>query len=193
MRKFWACQFVTIALIFGPPSIAFADAHQNAWGCLNDLISDLARTNNIVDSITRHNKTLTDVAYLEAMWPYLSPKDPIIESRTIHPAAEHMRIWINEISIQGEGLLIGIDGGLVAATEKTTDYWQGDEDQFTQAIILDPGRVYIQKQVIDESTHLMLVKISAPVYNQNQVIGVLVIGLDQFVIDFNEPCSQFLH
>ncbi len=189
MRKFWVWHVVTIAVAVGLSSITYAETHRQTWNCLTGLISDLARTDNLVNSIIQHNNTLPNIAYLEAMWPHLSPEDPIIESRIIHPAAEHMRIWIKEISIQGEGLLIGIDGGLVAATEKTTDYWQGDENQFTQAIILNKGEVYIQKEVIDESTHLMLVKISAPVYKQNEAIGVLVIGLDQFVIDFVEPCS----
>ncbi len=124
-------------------------------------------------------------------WPSLDNSAEIIVKLTTTPAAKVMQDWIHGISIQGEGLLIGKNGGLVASTEKTTDFWQGDEAQFLQAIILPKSKAYIQKQLLDESTNMMLLKISAPIYNprSQHPIGVLVIGFDQFVIEFNQPCA----
>ena len=160
------------------------------WKCFSDLVSYFAHSEGIVEMVKHHNATLPDAFYLDSMWPYLAQNDPIVLARTQHKASALMQKWIQGISIQGEGLLIGIDGGLVAATEKTSDYWQGDETQFTQAIILPRGEIFTQKEVIDESTNLMLVKLSSPIYDGEQVEGVLVIGLDQFVIDYLEVCND---
>src|SRR5690606_22664096 len=94
--------------------------------------------------------------------------------------------------------LIGLNGGLVAATYKTSDYYQGDEDQFMQAIGLSQGQVWMEQHVADESASAMLVKIAVPVFGRdaNEVeqqapIGVLVLGLYEFVLELYADCKVF--
>lgn len=187
LRKALKITVVTIGALFPMQGIS-QSTPADSWQCLTHLVTDLANTPTIINAVKHHNDDLPNAGYLEALWPYLSASDPIIQSRTTHSASIAMDTWIKEISIQGEGLLIGIDGGLVAATDKTTDYWQGDEAQFTEAIILTKDDLYVQRELVDESTSLLLVKISAPIYEEDLVLGVLVIGFDQFVIDFVTPC-----
>lgn len=72
-------------------------------------------------------------------------------------------------------------GANVAAYPATSDYWQGDEDKFTNAYN-NGGRIFVGKQKFDESTKKVGVQVSVPVYSaDNRVIGVLVAGL---VVDY---------
>ncbi|HAG93618.1 MAG: hypothetical protein CMK83_18625 [Pseudomonadales bacterium] len=167
-------------------------AAYNHIECLEKEVTELASHPQLIAGINNYNSSPPNPQQMDKIWNSLKPEDQRLGDIINNPSADEMRDWIKHISIQGEGLLIGRNGGLVAATEKTTDFWQGDEAQFLQAIGLTAGQVYVQSEMLDESTHLMLIKISAPVYNprSRHPIGVLVIGFDQFVIDFIEPCKH---
>ena len=160
--------------------------------CLAKEVSHFATDPIIIAGVNNYNASPSDPQKLDKLWPSLKPGDAYLDVVIDNPSASAMREWIKRISIQGEGLLMGRNGGLVAATEKTTDFWQGDEDQFLKAVDLPLGEAYLQTELLDESTHLMLIKISTPIFNprSHQSIGVLVIGFDQFVIDFSEPCKK---
>jgi hypothetical protein len=69
-------------------------------------------------------------------------------------------------------------GGLVAATGKTSDYWQGDEAKFTECFKGEEGVLYISDVEFDESTQTYSVQISVPVREEGKVIGVIVVGID---------------
>lgn len=85
-------------------------------------------------------------------------------------------------------------GANVAAYPATSDYWQGDEDKFTESFVGN-GRVFVGEQEYDESTNKVAVQVSVPVYGEtNRVAGVLVVGL---VVDYlrwkqeqNEPSDS---
>lgn len=185
-----------LILVLGTVGLYSKSAHSaddaRSWDCLNQQVVELTKEPLLLAAINNYNSNPPDPMELDKVWPSLKDSSDIIYNLVNNKAADKMREWILDISIQGEGLLIGNNGGLVAATEKTTDFWQGDEAQFLQAIKLPESDVHIQKEILDESTNLMLLKISAPIYNpkSRHPVGVLVLGFDQFVIDFNQPCKD---
>lgn len=172
-------------------SSAPSDSYQTRLACLGNQVSNLAKDTKLLAAVNNYNSNPPDPQQLDKEWSTHNQSSPFLKQILDNDAADNMRKWIHRISIQGEGLLIGRNGGLVSATEKTTDYWQGDEAQYLKAISLRPGEVFMQNEMLDESTHLMLIKVSSPIYNprSKHAIGVLVIGFDQFVIDFIEPCN----
>lgn len=188
-------QFLFLVLLF-TSSVVIAESPDQRkpvnLECLEAQVIELASHPQLIASINNYNTSPPNPQAMDKVWGDLKNGDNILENIINNSSGDVMRNWIKHISIQGEGLLIGRNGGLVAATEKTTDFWQGDESQFLKAIGLSAGEVYLQHEMLDESTHLMLIKISAPVFNprSQHAIGVLVIGFDQFVIDFIEPCKE---
>ena len=153
------------------------------WKCFSDLVSYFAHSEGIVEMVKHHNATLPDAFYLDSMWPYLAQNDPIVLARTQHKASALMQKWIQGISIQGEGLLIGIDGGLVAATEKTSDYWQGDEAPFVNAYNDGKGAVFVSAPIHDDSTDVDEVKVAVPMHDGAEVIGVLIMAVKVSAIE----------
>ena len=69
-------------------------------------------------------------------------------------------------------------GANVAMTNKTSDYWQGDEDKFTNAYKGGAGGVDISKSKFDDSAKAYLVQISVPVVDGGTVIGALCVGIN---------------
>jgi len=76
-----------------------------------------------------------------------------------------------------EVFLTDNQGANVAAYPPTSDYWQGDEDKWTESYNNGNGVVYIGPLEFDESTQKTQVQISAPVIANNATIGVLVLGV----------------
>jgi hypothetical protein len=77
-----------------------------------------------------------------------------------------------------ESILMDNQGANVAMTNKTSDYWQGDEDKFTNAYKAGAGGVDIGKSKFDDSAKAYLIQISVPVTDAGAVIGALCVGIN---------------
>ncbi|RMF93555.1 MAG: hypothetical protein D6736_01550 [Nitrospinota bacterium] len=69
-------------------------------------------------------------------------------------------------------------GANVCMTDKTSDYWQGDEAKFQKSFNGGKGAVHIGDVEFDDSTQAYLVQVSVPVKEGEKVIGAITIGID---------------
>lgn len=69
-------------------------------------------------------------------------------------------------------------GANVAMTDKTSDYWQGDEDKFTKAFNNGQGAIYVSDVKFDDSTQNYLAQVSVPVKDGDKAIGTITIGIN---------------
>ena len=69
-------------------------------------------------------------------------------------------------------------GANVAMTDKTSDYWQGDEAKFKESYKGGAGAVHIGDVEFDDSTQAYLVQVSVPVKDGKKVIGAITFGID---------------
>jgi hypothetical protein len=69
-------------------------------------------------------------------------------------------------------------GANAAMTNKTSDYWQGDEAKFTKAISGGRNSYHVDPVSFDESIQAYAVQIALPVFDQGAAIGVLVATLN---------------
>ena len=67
-------------------------------------------------------------------------------------------------------------GALVCMSSRTSDFYQGDEENWRRAYAGGAGGIFVAAPGRDESTGLDLVKISVPVLHAGQAIGVLTVG-----------------
>ncbi len=90
-----------------------------------------------------------------------------------------------EEGLYAEIFLMDRQGCIVAESEKTSDYWQGDEDKFVKAFAEGKGAVFIDEPVYDESTHSPLIQVSMPVFDpvSGKAIGVMTVGLNIGVLE----------
>ncbi len=77
-----------------------------------------------------------------------------------------------------EVLLTDRSGRLIAATGKTSDYWQADELWWQKSMKLKPGRAWLEGLHFDESSATFSLDIAAPVTTpEGQVVGALKASL----------------
>lgn len=69
-------------------------------------------------------------------------------------------------------------GANVAMTDKTSDYWQGDEDKFIKSYNGGKGGIHISDVEFDDSTQAYLVQVSVPVKDGAKIIGAITFGVD---------------
>ena len=69
-------------------------------------------------------------------------------------------------------------GANVAMTDKTSDYWQGDEAKFKKSFNGGAGSVFVDEVKFDDSTQAYLVQVSVPVMDAGRAIGAITIGID---------------
>ncbi len=75
-----------------------------------------------------------------------------------------------------ELMLTDKNGALLSAYPITTDYWQGDEEKFTQAIINQS--IYVSDYKWDDSTNRYSFFLTIPLYSEDVFLGALIIGID---------------
>ncbi len=80
-----------------------------------------------------------------------------------------------------ESILMDNLGANVSMTNKTSDYWQGDEPKFTNAF--KAGGVDVGKSKFDDSAKAYLIQVSVPVMDGGKAIGALCVGINLDELD----------
>jgi len=96
------------------------------------------------------------------------------------PAADFLRARIAESGgTVTEAFVTDAKGLNVAASDPTSDYWQGDEDKF-QKVFPAPDGVFISDVELDESTQRYQGQISLTITDPatGAAIGTLTVGVD---------------
>lgn len=68
----------------------------------------------------------------------------------------------------------------VAASDVTSDYWQGDEAKFSETFPNGAGASHISEVEYDESTQTYQAQISFPIVDpvSNEVVGAATVGVN---------------
>jgi hypothetical protein len=69
-------------------------------------------------------------------------------------------------------------GANVAMTDKTSDFWQGDEAKFKKSYNSGNGAIFVDEVEFDDSTQAYLCQVSVPVKDGDKVIGAITVGVD---------------
>jgi hypothetical protein len=127
-------------------------------------------------------QTQEQIAKIDGEWK--AGTSPMIEELQHTRASKYLKHRIDQMSnTYNEAFVTDAQGANVAMYPATSDYWQGDEDSFTQAYAKGKGAVYIGKISVDASTNTSAVKISVPMIDDGVVIGVLVMGVKVSAIE----------
>lgn len=125
------------------------------------------------------NQPLDEIQKADQEWMSNKALSPLKVSMYESPVGAYLKNLV--LASQGqynEAFMTDNKGANVAAYPVTSDYWQGDEDKFTQSYDSKQGKVYIGPVKYDESSQTNAAQISVPVLDEkNQNIGVLIIGV----------------
>ena len=143
-------------------------------------VQHLALNPVVVRATRRQNEermSLTDIQTRDEAWRQSESEDPFKVALQTSRAGRLLRRFVERSGSFNEAFLTDNQGANVAAFPATSDYWQGDEEKWTESFRAGQGRVFIGELELDESTQTYAVQVSAPVLDRERTIGVLVVGV----------------
>lgn len=144
---------------------------QNDWGNNPEIVSMVKQHN-------AKNTSLSSIQALDEQWRATSGLANFMLPYFDNPGVTALLNLEEEASYVLESFVMGNQGGVVSATNKTSDYWQGDEAKFTESYASGKGQVHIGEIEFDDSAQAYLVQISVPVMSDGAAIGAITIGVN---------------
>jgi hypothetical protein len=115
------------------------------------------------------------VRAIDEAWQRGEDPDGLATSLAKNDCAQALQTLMSANPGYGEAYVTDHQGAIVCMTDRTSDYWQGDEEAWTRAYGGGAGAVVVGKTERDATTGLEVVPISVPVKSAGQVIGVLTV------------------
>lgn len=135
----------------------------------------------LIEAVKNHNATgisLDEIQKKDKEWRKVSGVDDFMKELMSNSAAKEMLTLEQSAPYLLELFLMGNQGANIAMTNKTSDYWQGDEAKFTESFKGGVGAVHLGEVEFDESAQAYLVQISVPVMDNGKAIGAITIGIN---------------
>ncbi|MFM2483684.1 PDC sensor domain-containing protein [Celerinatantimonas yamalensis] len=154
-----------------PDSVKSIVPQLQSWGSDPQLVAAVKAQN-------AENLSLDTIKDRDEKWRKSSDISALMKALMTNNAAKRLIELEKSKPYLVELFLMDNQGANVAMSNRTSDYWQGDEEKFTQSYQQGQGHVYVSKVEYDESTQAYLVQVSVPVIDQGKAIGALTIGIN---------------
>ncbi len=166
---------------------ASAETSELRWILINDIenIGLSLRDSRYVADLGDPNRQLSpaELDRIKQDWPSATPSDPAVLGVLSHPLADVLHRLQQHDEKLVEIFITDRWGQLVAATGKTTDFYQADEAWWREAYNEGTGAACIQDVSYDESAGVWSVALCVPVSSDGEVVGVVkaVLALEPWV------------
>ena len=155
------------------PEQVVALAHAKAVSLAADpVVVDAVRTRNAKKT------SLVDIRHLDERWQATPGIAPFMASLMDSSCGPRLRSAQAEEDYYSEIFVVDNQGANVCMTDKTSDYWQGDEAKFSKSFTGGGGQVFVDEVKFDDSTQAYVVQASVPIVDGGAAIGVLVVSID---------------
>ena len=165
-----SCSFVVVA-DSTPPEIKEILPNLQKWGQDSALVSAVVEQNKM-------GMTLADIQLRDTEWRATDGLDDRMKAIMASDAAKRLLELQKSQAYFFEIFLMDDQGANVAMTNKTSDYWQGDEAKFLNTYPGGPGSIYISDINYDESTQIFQSQVSFSVPKEISSLGVITFGVN---------------
>ncbi|MBV7409872.1 hypothetical protein [Maritimibacter sp. DP1N21-5] len=160
---------------------AFLDTHVIGWAT-DPVLLDAIRAQNIVhDGLSQ-----ADIDRLDATWraEVGQPETPTISAVVDNAASVFLRERIAQVAGITEIFVMDSQGLNVAASGPTSDYWQGDEEKFSQTAGKGPFARHFSEIEKDESSNSYQAQASFAIRDPETglIIGAMTVGIDAEIL-----------
>lgn len=160
---------------------------------INEEITVWVKNPIIINAVKKANeeatKSLNQIIELDERWKATIGVDEWIGSFMDNPCARYLKTLQNkkrnQRNLYAEIFVVDKQGCIVAMTNKTTDYWQGDEDKFIKSYANGRGAIFVNTAGYDNSSQVLsLIQVSGPVFapDTGKAIGIITVGMDLDVL-----------
>lgn len=171
----------TIAFLFACGLAAAEEAPQKVKDLAYSSLAKLGSDPVIVAAVKAENakgKTLDQIKAKDNKWKTTPGIADYMKVIMDSECGKHIQKILNSQPYFAEIFVMDNQGANVAMTDKTSDYWQGDEAKFKKSYNGGKGAVFVDEVEFDDSTQAYLCQVSVPVKDSDRVIGAITIGID---------------
>jgi hypothetical protein len=157
---------------------------EKAPDAVNDIVPELetwGQDDALIAAVKEQNSkgmSLDDIKARDTEWRGVEGMDAAMTAMMQSDAAKRLLELESGQSYYTEVFLMDNQGANVAMTNKTSDYWQGDEAKWQESFNGGSGAVHIGDVEFDESAQAYLVQVSVPVMSDGAAIGAITIGIN---------------
>lgn len=133
---------------------------------------------NAVKAENAKGKTLTQIKAMDQAWRDSPGYSDVMNAMMANECSRFLQQLQKSQSYFSEIFVMDNQGANVALTDKTSDYWQGDEAKFQKSFNNGSGAVFVDDVAFDDSSLAYLVQVSVPVMEDGKAIGAITFGID---------------
>jgi hypothetical protein len=182
MKQFKIIATITTMFFLFTCGIAGAEeAPQKVIDLANGTLAKLGTESVIVAAVKSENakgKTLDQIKAMDEKWKATPGIVDYMQALMSSDCGQYLRKILNSQPYYAEIFVMDNQGANVAMTDKTSDYWQGDEAKFKKSFNNGMGALFVDEVEFDDSTQAYLCQVSVPVKDGDKVIGAITIGVD---------------
>ena len=176
MKKYLLYFLVSICCVFNVQAENLPDGFSQVLPKIKDWGNDPVLV-SAVKAKNAEGETLEAVKKRDAEWRKIDGFDDQMKALMNNGAAKRLLELEKSEKYFFELFLMDNNGAIVAMTNKTSDYWQGDEAKWQESFKGGKGAVHIGEIEFDESAQDYLVQVSVPVMDGGAAIGAITIGI----------------
>ena len=182
MKKVMIFLVIGMFLVTGAGVVLAGEkAPQKVVDLANSNLVKLGEDPVIVAAVKAENakgKTFDQIKAMDEKWKAHAGIADYMEAIMESEYGKHIRKIQESAPYYAEIFIMDNQGANVAMTDKTSDYWQGDEAKFKKSYNGGAGFVFVDEVEFDDSTQAYLVQVSVPVKDGDKVIGAITFGID---------------
>jgi hypothetical protein len=172
-----------MCLVVASFGMAFAGekAPQEVVDLANSRLAEIGNDSVIIKAVKAANaerKSLSSIQKLDAKWKGKAGVVDYMQALMDNACGKYMRDMQNAMPYIAEAFVMDNQGANVCMTDKTSDYWQGDEAKFKNSFNGGSGSVFVDEVEFDDSTQTYVSQVSVPVVDGDKVIGAITFGVD---------------
>jgi hypothetical protein len=119
--------------------------------------------------------SLSAIQAIDKQW--IDGKDTLSAVIAANSCSAYLKKLEKEQAAYDEAFVMDNQGANVCMTERTSDYWQGDEAKWQKSFDGGKGAIFIDERKYDSSAKTVLVQISVPVMEGDKAIGAITVGV----------------
>lgn len=151
-----------------------------------NLIRALSLNSTLEAELVARNTTghVEELLRLDQQWREAdkagNDSDPLVQSVLEHTISKELLEFRNRFPAHVEVFLTDIYGANVAATNRTSDYYQADEEWWQAAYNNGKGAAFISQPIFDESSQTLSIQMAVPVFETRTgaILGILRTNVD---------------
>ncbi len=182
MRKAFVLMAVGVFFLVSSGTVfAGEKAPQSVVDLANSTLAKLGEDPVIIEAVKAENakgKTLDQIKATDEKWKGHAGVADYMQAMMDSKCGKHAAGIQNGAEFYAEIFVMDNQGANVCMTDKTSDYWQGDEGKFKNSFKGGAGAVFVDEVEFDDSSQAYLVQVSVPVMEGGKAIGAITFGVD---------------